>query len=392
MAHINTILHQLLQILPMDEFDCFVGQHKADRYVKRLSCRNQLTTLLYAQATKKDSLRDVETGLRILDSTWYHLGLQSVARSTLAYANENRPWEIYESLFYALLKKCKSLSGTATNFSFRNDIHAIDSSTVDLCLSLFDWAKFRQRKGAIKIHVDFNVREQIPEVVLITDGKKADVRFLQELDLDQYPKGTIFVIDRAYIDYKLLSKIKKVGHHFVVRKKSNANIVRFQEHKKPKGKGVLLDEKIAFIMDKAEQDYPDDLRLVSFWDDENQILYEFMTDEHRLSASNIALIYKRRWDIELFFKWIKQHLKIKTFFGTSENAVKTQIWVAMIYYLLLWWLKKQTHFKGSLLDLARMISESILWRIHLVDILSLKHIKNNSHIHRIRGKPQLALF
>ena len=385
-------MHQLLQFLPLDEFDSFVRQHNADRYVKRLSCRNQLTTLLYAQATKKDSLRDIETGLRILDSTWYHLGLRSVARSTLAYANENRPCEIYESLFYALLRKCKSLSGTAQKFSFRNDIHAIDSTTVDLCLSVFDWAKFRKRKGDIKIHVDFNVRDQIPEVAVITNGKTADVRFLQDLDLDKYPKGTIFVFDRAYIDYKLLNKIKKAGHHFVARLKEGANVFCPEDHRPPSGQGLISDQRMMFVLDKAQRDYPQELRLVTCWDEENKVLYEFITDEFRLSASNVALIYKRRWDIELFFKWIKQHLKIKTFLGTSENAVKTQIWIAMIYYLLVWWLKKQTNFKGSLLDLSRMLSETLLWRMHLIDILSLNKRKLRSYAPPIRGKPQLAFF
>jgi len=391
MAHVNTILHQLLQILPLDEFDLFVGQHKADKYVKSMTCRNQLTTMLYAQATGKDSLRDIETGLRILDSTWYHLGLASVARSTLAYTNKHRPHEIYESLFYSLLKKCHSLS-PETHFPFRNDLHAIDSTTVDLCLSLFEWAKFRKAKGAIKLHVDFNIRDQIPELIIITDGKKHDVKVSHEIDFSSYPKGTIFVIDKAYYDFSFLRKIKDAGHHFVICLKSNANIVRFQQHRNPVGKGVLADERIALILDKAVKNYPYDLRLVTYFDEEHKVLYEFLTDEFRLSAINIALIYKRRWDIELFFKWIKQHLKVKTFLGTSENAVKTQIWIAMIYFLLVSWIKFQAKFKGTLLELTRMLKETFLWRIHLVDILSLTLKTTRRANPRIRGTPQLSFF
>ena len=165
-----------------------------------------------------------------------------------------------------------------------------------------------------------------------------------------------------------------------------------EDHRPPSGQGLISDQRMMFVLDKAQRDYPQELRLVTCWDEENKVLYEFITDEFRLSASNVALIYKRRWDIELFFKWIKQHLKIKTFLGTSENAVKTQIWIAMIYYLLVWWLKKQTNFKGSLLDLSRMLSETLLWRMHLIDILSLNKRKLRSYAPPIRGKPQLAFF
>ena len=332
----TTILQQLLHLLPRNDFRNFVGQHNADKYTKKLSCWNQLTIMIYAQATEKDSLREIETGLRIQDNRWYHLGLNTCARSTLSAANSKRPCSIYESLFYKVLERCQKLGSGTASFSFRNDLYAIDASVIDLCLNLFPWAKFRKEKGAIKLHALFNVRSQIPELIRITNGKVADITAIKNIDLSKYTKGSIFVFDKGYTDYSFFWKIKKAGHHFVIRLKEKANIVRLGQHKKALGRGVLKGEKIAFMLKKAQEDYPDDLRLVTYHDKEHNVNYEFITDGLRLSASNIALIYKRRWDVELFFKWIKQHLKIKTFLGTSKNAVMTRIWIAMIYYLLYW--------------------------------------------------------
>jgi len=371
MANTTIVLNQLQHLLPLSEFQSCVGQHNADRYVKRLTCRNQLSILLYAQATGKDSLREIQTSLTIRDSTWYHLGLETAARSTLAKANEQRPFQIYESLFYKLLEKCGTFSTGTASFSFQNDLRAIDSTTIDLCLALFPWARFRTEKGAIKLHTSFNIRSQIPDVIEITDGKVGDVTAVRGFDLSQYPRGTIFVIDRGYTDYALLRKLVEAGHHFVIRRKSNAQTLRLRQHRPPSGKGMLKDDIVGFLLPKALEDYPEDLRLVTFHDDEHDVTYEFLTDERRLSAANIALIYKQRWQIELFFKWIKQHLKIKTFLGTSKNAVLTQIWVAMIYFLLLAWIKFQTKFQGSLLDLTRMIGEVLLDQVSIIDLLRL---------------------
>lgn len=389
MPNATTVLQQLLHLLPEDRFQAFVGQHKADRYVKTFSCRNQLCTLVYAQATGKDSLRGIETGLRSLDSMWYHLGLTSVARSTIAYANEHRPWQIYESLFYAMLEKCQDLT-PRRQFSFQNELRAIDSTTIDLCLSLFSWAQFRTAKGAIKLHTSFNVRSQIPDCVELTNGKVHDITAMKRMDFSKYPKGTIFIIDRGYYDLALLKAIVDAGHHFVIRLKKNAQIVRIGEHRAPTGTGVLKDERIAFVLPQSQEKYPEDLRLVTFHDGEHDITYEFLTDEFRLSAVNIALIYKQRWQVELFFKWIKQHLKIKTFLGTSKNAVLTQVWVAMIYFLLLSWIAFQTRFQGSLLDLTRIVGELLLRRVHLVDSLSLT--PKTVYRVKIRDGPQFTLF
>lgn len=385
----TTVLSQLRELLPMNEFEGFVGQHHSDRYVKHFTTENQLTTLLYAQATGKDSLRAIETGLRVQGSSWYHLGITNVARNTLAHANIKRSWEVFESLFYVLLEKCQKLTfGTA--FSFKNDLYAVDSSTVDLCLALFPWAHFITEKGAIKLHTILNVRSQIPEMVIVTDGKVGDITLAKMVDFSVFPKGSIFVFDRAYLDYGFLYRLTQAGHHFVMRTKTTTQIFPVGKSRKAIGAGVLKDETVAFSLDEAQKDYPKDLRLVIYYDEEHKQMYEFLTDEFRLSALNIALIYKQRWQVELFFKWIKQHLKIKTFLGTSKNAVMTQIWVAMIYYLLLSFIKHQTKFAGSLLELSRIFAEVILQKVHLIDLLSL----TPKTLHRLksRASPQLHLF
>ena len=387
-----TILQQLQNHLPLQEFEKLVGQHKADKWSKKLKCRNQLSVMLYAQATGKDSLRDIETGLKMWDSTWYHLGLKTVARSTLAKANEKRPYQIYESLFYKVLEQCQNFRSGTASFSFKNDLYAIDSSTIDLCLNLFPWAHFRKEKGAIKLHTLFNVRSQIPELIQISEGRQHDLQTAQNIDLSVYPKGSIFVVDRAYLCYTFLRKIKDAGHHFVIRlKKTSQYYPLLGTQRKTMNKNIMKDEKISFSLPKAQKMYPYDLRLITFYDEKNDKIYEFLTDEFRLSALNIATIYKRRWDIELFFKWIKQNLKIKTFLGTSKNAVLTQIWIAMIYFLLVSWIKFQTKFRGSLLELTRMIKEVLMKRIPLINILNL----NAKTIHQVVNNadpPQLSLF
>lgn len=388
-THSTTVLHQLLNLLPEQQFQCFVGQHNADRYIKRFSCFNQLTTLLYAQITGKECLREIESDLRILDSTWSELGLRSIARSTLAYANEKRPAAIFESLFYVLFHQCQSLS-QERDFSFKNPLHAIDATSIAVCLELFDWAKFRTQKGAFRLHMDLDIRNQIPDLLDLTDGKTHEVTVMQKMDFSPYTRGTIFVMDRGYNDYALLQRIKEAGHHFVVRRKKNAQTFALRLHRLAKGKGVLKDERVAFALPTAQEKYPDDLRQVTFVDEEGEI-YEYLTDEFRLSAANIAEIYKRRWDIETFFRWIKQNLKIKTFLGTSKNAVLTQIWVAMIYFLLLKWIAHCINFKRSLTDMARKLSATCMHRFQLLEVLCCSE-KGLLRLHRAREGPQMSIF
>jgi transposase len=382
-----TVLGQLLDILPRDHFERLTGQHQGDHRVRKLTCWQQLTILLYAQITQKDSLRDIESGLLIQHQNWYHLGVETVARSTLAKANEKRSSKIFESLFYSFLQECLHFStDTAQEFSFENPLYAIDSTTIRLCLALFPWAKFRKKKGAIKLHVLLNIRSQIPELIEVSTGKQIDLTIL--------PDGSILVMDRGYVDYAFLYKIHKNKKTFVVRLKENAQIVRLEKKTIPDEEqaiGVRKDERIAFVLPNAVEAYPEDLRLVTFHDDEHDVTYEFLTNNMEFSAKTIADIYKSRWQIELFFKWIKQHLKIKTFLGTSENAVLIQIWIAMTYYLLLAWLKHQTHFRGSLLDLSRMIREVPLEHISLINLLHLTP-QNVSQLAKKKESVQSCLF
>jgi hypothetical protein len=369
MSHTNTILNQLQHLLPVHDFHSFVGQYEADKWSKTFTTKDQLTVLLYAQATGKTSLRDIETSLQVQQTSLYHLGVQSVTKSTLSRANASRPYDIYEAFFYKLLEKCQNFSsGTASTFTFTNNLYAIDSTTIDLCLSLFPWAHFRTAKGAIKLHTLFNVRSQIPEMIIESDGKTHDLVIADHIQWDSMGSGSIFALDKAYVDYNLLYTIHSHAHTFVVRLKENANIVRLP-HCSSLEKNVLTDERISFMLPEAQAKYPEDLRLVTYCDQTTNKVYEFLTNNWELSATTIASIYQSRWQIELFFKWIKQHLKIKTFLGTSKNAVMTQIWVAMIYYLLLSWIKFQTTFKGSLLELTRMIREVILQPVALIDLL-----------------------
>jgi len=390
MKYTNTIFNQLLAFLPKSQFQQFVGQHKGDRYVKKLDTWNQLNLLLYAQATGKESLREIETGLRMHQHKWYHLGVKTVARSTLSEALSRRDYQIYEKLFYSLLQKCRDLSGER-NFTFKNQLYSLDASTIQLCLSLFDWAKYRTTKGALKLHTLLDNRTGIPECLLITDGKTGDITAAKSMSLN-LEKDSIIVFDRAYIDYAWWQKLNDQGLFFVSRAKKNTNTFVLGQHNYPLEKGVLADEKIIFgdYNELINERYTAPLRRLRFWDDDTKKEYIFLTNNMVLSARTIADIYKDRWQIELFFKWIKQNLKIKTFLGTSKNAVMSQIWVAMIYYLLLAYIKSQTRFRGSLLELTRMLRETLMFRQNLIDLLSL-NLVSLSKIQKFE-EPQLAFF
>lgn len=373
MNYSSTIFGQLLNFLPKQRFKQLVAEHDADKHIRKLSTWNQFVAVLYAQATGKDSLREIETGLSVHNNVWYHLGVGSVARSTLAEANQKRDYRIYEKLFYVLLERCREIT-PHREFKFKNPLYSFDASTVNLCLSLFDWAKYRTTKGALKLHVLLDNRTAIPELVNITEGKVADVTMFKKINLEKLEKGSIIVFDRAYIDYSWWKKINENKLFFVSRTKSSQNIFVTGQHKGRKlEKNILADEEVIFgDYNAMEKKYPKKLRRVKYFDETQEKELAFLTNNFDLSAKQIADIYRDRWQIELFFKWIKQNLKIKTFLGTSKNAVMTQIWIAMIYYLLLAYIKFQTKFKKSLLELTRMIREVLLFRRDLIDLLSLE--------------------
>jgi len=366
-----TILSQLLSFLPKKAFNRLVGQHDGDRYVKKLTAWNQFVLLLYAQASCKDSLREIETGINTHENSFYHLGIKSAARSSLSYANKTRDYEIFEKLFYLLFKQFKGVV-SAGQFKFNNPLYIIDSTTVSLCLSLFNWAKYGRTKGAIKLHTILDSTTMVPEIINITAGKPSDISAAKQIDFSWLKTGSIIVFDRGYIDYKWWSEFDEKNITFVSRTKKTQNIFVVGQHNKDMfGKGILADEIVAFGSFGSFDKYEKELRRVRYFDEKTQKEYEFLTNNFELRAKQIADIYKSRWQIELFFKWIKQNLKIKTFLGTSKNAVMTQIWIAMIYYLFLSYLKFQTKFGKSLLVLTRMIKEVLMFKRSLIDLLSL---------------------
>ena len=390
MRQVNTILTELLRIFPRYEFEKLENRYNGNYYTKYFTGWQQLIVLLFSQIGGKDSLREIETSLNMHKARWYHIGLKDIKRSTLSDALSNRSYEIFEGLFYRLLDKCKSVT-PGHKFRFKNPLYSLDSTVIDLCLSIFPWAVFRKRKGAIKLHCLYNHSGSLPTFMVITDGKRHDIRVARDeekLDFALLP-DSIISIDKAYIDYKWLYYINKKGVYFVTRVKNNMNYSVTGQHKSIKNNSVVRDDVIVLTGYYTKQKYPDRLRLVGYVDSESGKYYEFLTNNFILSGKTIADIYKSRWQIELFFKWIKQNLKIKSFLGTTPNAVMTQIWVAMCYYLLLTYIKYQTKFAHSITELNRMIKEVLMKRTMLIDILSLNIIT----LRKIRDPvSQMALF
>lgn len=366
MSHYTTILNELSNLLPRHDFEKMVKKHNCDRYVKHFTCWNQLMTMLYAQASGKQSLRDIQQGLEANSNRLYHLGLPPIKRSTLADANSKRSYKIFEGLFYRLLTHCQSVA-PRHKFKFHNPLHTIDATTLDLCLTSFPWAHFRYAKGGIKLHYDLNHAGMLPEFLVVTEAKQHEISVTK--DFFTITPDSIYCMDKAYTDFEFFRHINDAGAFFVVRAKENLDCRLIGQHSEANKKGVVADELIELKGFYSHQDYPQLLRRIHYCDWETSKVYVFITNNLRLSALTIAEIYKARWQIEIFFKWIKQNLKIKTFLGTSQNAVLTQIWVAMCYYLLLSFIKFQTSYKRSLFYLHRVIRETLLARYTIIDIL-----------------------
>jgi hypothetical protein len=369
MNKVYTIFSELLKLCPRYHFDKAVEQYQGDRYVKTFTTWQQFMAILYSQIKQKDSLRDIVTGLSAHTARWYHLGITGICKSTLCDANAKRDYHIFEGLFYHLLARCKNLT-PKHKFRFKNPLYTIDASTIDLCLSVFPWAKFRRTKGAIKLHCLYDHSGALPTFMTVTDGKRHDVRVVKDNTFPLSP-DSIVSIDKAYIDYNWLNLLNTQGVCFVTRAKTNIDYAVVGQHP-ISSKKVLSDEHICLQGVLTKSKYSKELRLIRFYDEDNKKMLTFLTNNFKLAATTIAQIYKARWQIELFFKWIKQNLKIKSFLGTSKNAVMTQIWVAMCYYLLLTYIKYQTKYGFSLLQLSRVIREMLFERKALIDILTLK--------------------
>jgi hypothetical protein len=370
--HFSTVYNQFLKLVPRAHFQTCVDHYQGDYRVRTMNCWSQFGTMSYAQLTGKTSLRDVVIGFANKENYFYHLGLKTVARSTLADANRDRDCRIYQELFEIILGRCRDLT-PKHKFRFKNNLKSFDATTISLSLELCPWAKFRQAKGAIKVHTRLDHSGQLPDFIHITTGNVHEINVARTLNMEE---DDIAVFDRAMVKYKWLYQIDQKKAYFVTRAKDNMSyeVVRNAEHRLPRlsararKKGILKDQVIRITGTKAG-DIPIELRLVVYQDPETAEIYEYLTNLFHLSALTIAQIYKARWEIELFFKWIKQHLKVKTFLGTSENAVMTQIWIAMITYLLLAYLKYQTRCHYTLLEMHRLIRENVFARVQVDSLL-----------------------
>ena len=355
------------EIISRYDFKKVVFLNKGDKSVKSFTCMNLLTVMLYAQMTTKMSLRDICDGLRSKVNYWYHLSLMTLSRNNLSHSLMKRPCEIFETIFYTLLEKLQAERGMMTDkrFKFKNTLRTIDSTTISLCLSLFEWAKYRRAKGGIKLHMLFNNKEQLPDFINMTEAKQHDINAAFSMPLQE---NGIYVMDRGYLCYDLLEKIRKNKAFFVIRTKSNTKF-RVVERMGKKSPSIKADWIVEVSGSKAEQ-YQENLRLIKFRDEESGKIYEYYTNNFSLSAKTIADIYKARWDIEKFFKFIKQNLRIKTFFGTSENAVMIQIWTALIALLLVEYMRFKCKSIFSLQESWRIIKDNVFQYYKIEDILS----------------------
>jgi len=324
----KTVFKQLLQFLPRKEFDSCVNRYCGDYCAKSFTTFDQFLCLAYAQMSGRDSLRDIETCLNSHKEKLYHIGFRGdISRATLADSNERRDWRIFQDFGHVLIHIAQSLyKGDSLAIDLAHPLYAFDSTTINLCLSLFPWAEFRKTKAAVKMHTLIDLRGSIPTFVAITNGKVHDVNLLDEMPVEE---EAIYTMDRGYIDYSRLYAIHKQGAFFVVRAKDNLKFQRLYSAPKDKDLGIRADQIIALVTDKSKKDYPENIRRVSYVDIEQNKRLVFLTNNFDITAKTVADIYKQRWKVELFFKWIKQHLKFKKFYGTSMNAVKSQIWAGL---------------------------------------------------------------
>jgi len=355
----KTVFAQLMSFLPWYEFDKCVQRYNGNYKVQHFNCRQQFMVMSFAQLTNKESLRDIEACLNAIPEKLYHAGFRSlIKRSTLADANETRDWRIFADFAQVLIPEARALYKTDNNFNIDIDnmVYALDSTSIELCLSLFPWAKFRKNKGAVKAHTLLDLRGAIPTFIKLTDGLCHDVNILDELE---YEPGAFYVMDRGYVSYKRLFRIHKSGAFFVTRAKRGMDFERLSSRKVNKKKGLICDQTIRLNGFYPSKDYPDTLRRIKFYDEETSQTLVFLTNSFNVSAIIITQLYKERWIIELFFKWIKQHLRIKVFYGTSRNAVYLQIWIAVCVYLLLAIIKAKLNLKISLQTMSQVFAFTI---------------------------------
>jgi hypothetical protein len=348
----GSLFSQILSLFQRSDFARHVREIKAEYHARGFSSWDQFVAMLFCQLAQARSLREITDGLKSCEGKLKHLGLEvEPKRSTLSYANAHRPWQLFERLFYDLLTQCQAIS-PRKRFRFKNRLLTMDSTTVELCASMFDWAHWRQTKGAVKLHLLLDHDGYLPVFGHVSDGKLGDVKVAQSFD---FPKGSIVALDRGYIDYHLFSRWTREGVYFVSRLKKNADVQIVEKYSVPEGKGVLKDHKVRLQAFVAGRPDLEDLRCVTIWLEDKQQELELLTNNFKLAASTIADIYKQRWQIELFFKLLKQQLKIKTFVGTSANAVRIQIWTALIAVLIIRYLQFRSAFKWAVSNLVALL-------------------------------------
>jgi hypothetical protein len=367
----KTLFAQLMDFLPWTTFTRIVGRYDGDRAIRTLSCAEQFRVMAFAQLTYRESLRDIEACLSAQSAKLYHMGFREpVRRSTLADANASRDWRIYAEFAQRLIAQARRLyAGDSLGVDLGNAVYALDSTTIDLCLSMFPWAHFRSTKAAVKMHTLLDLRGSIPSFIHISNGKMHDVH---ALDMLLPEPGAIYVMDRGYIDFARLYVLQQAGAFFVTRAKSNLDAHRVYSSATDRTTGVIADQTIALGGVRTSKDYPVHLRRVRFRDAETKKTLVFLTNQTTLPALTICGLYKSRWQVELFFKWIKQHLRIKQFYGTSENAVKTQIWIAVSVYVLVAIIRKRLKLEASLYTLLQIISVTMFEKLPLPSALSLE--------------------
>lgn len=384
----RTVFSQIMEIFPKYEFNKLVDKYNGNYRSRKFSCWDQFLCMAFAQLSYRESLRDIEACLTAQPNKLYHMGIKgTVARTNLSRANEKRDWRIYAEFAQILIDTARKLYENDPNFTLQlnNTVYALDSTTIDLCLSIFPWAKFRKNKGAVKLHTLLDLRGSIPTFIEITMGLLSDVNILDILITEP---GSFYIMDRGYLHFERLYRIKKELGFFIIRAKKNMKFRRLYSRKVDKSTGLRCDQTIVLSGYYTAKHYPDKLRRVKYYDINTKKHLVFLTNNFDIPASAVADLYQNRWKIELFFKWIKQHLRIKSFYGTTENAVKTQIWIAISVYVLVAVIKKQLKIELSLYTILQIFSVSLFEKVSILQLLTSANSQNNQE----GSRNQLLLF
>ena len=373
----RTVFSQLVACLPDREFRRCVARYNGDQRLRGFSCWDQFLCMAFAQFTYREGLRDIEACLRSTPDKLYHMGIRGrVSRSTLADANERHDWRIFADFAQILIARARALYAQEPfGAELQMSAYALDSTTIDLCLAMFPWARFRERKGAVKMHTLIDLHGNIPVFVCVTDGKVHDVNILDQIVPEA---GAFYVMDRGYLDLERLYRMTLAAAFFVTRTKENVLLQRRYSHAVARSSGVKSDHTVVLTTPGSVKHYPAALRRVRYFDEEHQRFLVFLTNNFELPALTIANLYKSRWQVELFFKWIKQHLRIKAFFGTSQNAVRTQIWIAVSIYVLVAIVRKELNLTASLYQILQVVSVTIFERAPILQALQLQHAGEKS--------------